>query len=176
MANIDTSDPQNSVGYWLFYAQRCVAYAFAETMRVHCLERSKPYIVTPPQWGALSLLRSTDGLTVGTISQQRGIDAPTVTGIIKRLEQAGLVERRHDRDARRIVKVYLTREGHDITQSLTPVIRAFYAEMLGDFSIEQQELFLFMLQKIILNVSDETLGTGDRFKLLPPSLPFQQSM
>ncbi len=78
------------LSYWLFYAQRCVAYAFAEVMRAHCEERGKPYVITPPQWGALSLLLAQDGQTIGTMSQKRGVDAPTATGIITRLEQNGL--------------------------------------------------------------------------------------
>src|SRR5579864_6402955 len=96
--------PEDSLGYWLFYAQRCVEYAFSEVLRVSCLKQEKSYVVTPPQWGVLALLYEHDGLTIGAISQRRGIDAPTVTGIVKRLEQSGLVERRHDRTDRRVVK------------------------------------------------------------------------
>jgi DNA-binding MarR family transcriptional regulator len=69
---------------------------------------------TSPQWGVLSLLYEHDGQTIGTLSQQRAIDAPTMTGIVKRLEQNGVVERKHDREDRRVVKVYLTDEGRDI--------------------------------------------------------------
>ena len=68
-------DNHGRLSYWLFYAQRCVAYAFAEVMRAHCEERGKPYDITPPQWGALSLLLAQDGLTIGTMSQIRGVDA-----------------------------------------------------------------------------------------------------
>ncbi len=100
-------DNRNRISYWLFYAQRCVAYAYAEVLRAHCEERAKPYVITPPQWGALSLLVVDDGMTIGVMSQNRGVDAPAATGIITRLEQCGLVERRHDREDRRVVKVYL---------------------------------------------------------------------
>ena len=176
MANIDNTDPHNSVGYWLFYTQRCVSYAFAETMRAHCIERGKPYVVTPPQWGVLFLLRTKDGLTVGAVSQQRGIDAPTTTGIIKRLEQAALVERRHDREDRRVVKVHLTDEGREIVQSLAPAIQAFNDAMLSDFATGEELMLQVMLQRIIVNVADERLGTGDRFKLLPEHIIRQEYM
>jgi DNA-binding MarR family transcriptional regulator len=167
MADIENIDSDNSPGYWLFYAQRCVSYAFAETMRKHCMERGKPYVVTPPQWGALLLLYTQDSLTIGTLSQKRGIDTPTVTGIIKRLEQAGLVERRHDHEDRRVVRTYLTDEGRDITQSLLPIVQSFNDDMLNNFSNDDRQMILSMLQRIIANVSNETLGTGDRFNLLP---------
>src|SRR5690348_7761688 len=103
--------PENYLGYWLFYAQRSVAYAFYEALKACCLQHEKPYVVTPPQIGVLILLIEQDGQTIGTLSQKRAIDPPTMTGIVRRLEQNGLVERRHDREDRRVVKVYLTAEG-----------------------------------------------------------------
>lgn len=157
-----------SIGYWLFYTQRCVAYAFTEVLRGFCLERGKPYVITPSQWGALSLLdEECEGLTIGTISQKRGIDAPTVTGIIKRLEQSGLVERLQDRQDRRIVKVYLTGEAKEILPALSEVIAAFNASVLRNFSPEEQQDFLAKLQQLVGNVSAIAPNMGDRFGLLP---------
>jgi hypothetical protein len=63
------ADNQGRLSYWLFYAQRVVAYAYAEVLRAHCEERGKPYVITPPQWGALSLLLVQDGMTIGSMSQ-----------------------------------------------------------------------------------------------------------
>ena len=156
-----------SLSYWLFYAQRCVAYAFAEVMRAHCEERGKPYVITPPQWGALSLLLAQDGLTIGTMSQMRGVDAPTATGIITRLEQNGLVERRHDREDRRVVKVYLTDEGRDISHTLASPVEQFDHSIKRGFSEGEQDRLLAQLQQIIANVSEIGPGLGDRFGLLP---------
>lgn len=160
-------DNQGRLSYWLFYAQRCVAYAYAEVMRAHCEERGKPYIVTPPQWGALSLLLVQDGLTIGSMSQKRGVDAPTATGIIKRLEQHGLVERRHDREDRRVVKVYLTAEGREILQTLAAPVAQFERSMTRGFAAGELDHFLAQLQQIIGNVSEIGPGLGDRFGLLP---------
>ncbi|HWZ20976.1 MAG TPA: MarR family transcriptional regulator [Ktedonobacteraceae bacterium] len=155
------------LNYWLFYAQRCVGYAHAEVMRAHCQERGKPYVITPPQWGALALLLEQDGLTIGTMSQMRGVDAPTATGIITRLEQNGLVERRHVREDRRVVKVYLTDEGRDIVNTLAAVVEQFDHSMKRGFSEAELDLLEAHLQQIIANVSEIGPGLGDRFGLLP---------
>ena len=162
-----TDNHGQSLSYWLFYAQRCVAYAFAEVMRAHCEERGKPYVITPPQWSALSLLLAQDGLTIGTMSQMRGVDAPTGTGIITRLEQNGLVERRHDREDRRVVKVYLTDEGRDIVNTLASPVEQFDQSTKRGFSEGEQDRLLAQLQQIIANVSEIGPGLGDRFGLLP---------
>ena len=158
---------ENYLGYWLFYTQRSVAYAFAEALKRCCLEHEKPYIVTPPQLGVLVLLIEQDGQTIGMLSQQRAIDAPTMTGIVKRLEQSGLVERVHDRKDRRVVKVYLTDEGRDIMQYLPDAIKGFNGIMVQGISEEEQRDMLAKLQKIIANLSAVGPGTGDRFGLLP---------
>ncbi len=165
-------NPDDNLGYWLFYAQRCVAYAFADVLRAMCVEQGKAYVVTPPQWGVIALLHGSDGMTVGSISQRRGVDAPTITGIVKRLEQNGLVERRNDREDRRVVKVYLISEGENILRVLNPAVEAFNLHMLQGLSETERKTFLENLQRIITNLNDVAEGTGDRFRLLPVNLNF----
>ncbi len=165
-------DPTENFGYWLFYAQRCVAYAFADMLRAVCVEQGKAYVVTPPQWGVLALLDGNKGMTIGTISQLRGVDAPTITGIVKRLEQNELVERQNDREDRRVVKVHLTTEGENIARALNPVVEAFNTSMLQGLSQDERKTFLENLQRIIANLTDVAEGTGDRFRLLPENFHF----
>lgn len=159
--------PEDAVGYWLFYAQRCVEYAFLEVLRQCCVEHGKAYVVTPAQWGLLSLLYEQDGATIGTISQVRGFDAPTITGVVKRAEQSGLVKRRHDPVDRRVVKVYLTDEGREILPYLIKAVSKFNATMIQGFSASEEKEVLQQLQQIIANMSLVAPGTGDRFHLLP---------
>lgn len=163
-------DNQGRLSYWLFYAQRVVAYAYAEVLRTHCEERGKPYIITPPQWGALSLLLAQDGMTIGTMSQKRGVDAPAATAIITRLEQNGLVERRHDREDRRVVKVYLTDEGRDISHTLVSAVKQFEQSITQGFSEGDLDHFLAQLQRLIVNAAEIGPGLGDRFNLLPKDI------
>jgi DNA-binding MarR family transcriptional regulator len=160
--------PVENLGYWLFYAQRCAEHAFGTILEAWCKEHGKPYVITPSQWGALQLLFEGDGLTIGRIAQVRGVDAPTITGIVKRLEQSGLVERRHNHVDRRNVKVYLTEEGRSIKDSLSRAVeKVYYGILMRGFSEEDQQDFLHKLQQIVANVSAIAPDTGDRFHLLP---------
>jgi DNA-binding MarR family transcriptional regulator len=156
---------QDSFGYWLFYTQRSIAYAFAEVLKRCCEEHDKPYVVTPPQWGVLALLDDTDGLTIGTISQRRRVDAPTITNIVKRLEQNGLVERRHDREDRRVVKVFLTDEGRAILHFLFRAAEDFDDIMLRGLSQEERYDLLVKLKCLIANVSSVGPNSEERFEL-----------
>ena len=168
--DLPLDDNHGRLSYWLFYAQRCVAYAYAEVLRTHCEEREKPYVITPPQWGALSLLLVQDGMTIGTMSQKRGVDAPAATAIITRLEQNGLVERRHDREDRRVVKVFLTGEGKDITHTLVSSVERFEQSITQGFSEDDLDHFLAQLQQLITNAAEIGPGLGDRFNLLPKDM------
>ena len=71
---LPVEENRGRLSYWLFYAQRCVAYAYAEVLRAHCEERAKPYVITPPQWGALELLLAQDGMTIGAVTVLRSMD------------------------------------------------------------------------------------------------------
>lgn len=166
---------EDFIGYWLFYAQRNVASVFGDVLKLCCVEQGKSYVVTPPQWGVLALLQEDDGLTIGALAQARAIDPPTVTGIVTRLEQSGLVERRHDLEDRRVVKVYLTGEGRDIMRFLPAVVAEFNDLMMQGISEDEQHHFLAKLQKIIANLSAARPGVADRFGLLPDSHHFEQS-
>jgi DNA-binding MarR family transcriptional regulator len=128
-----------------------------------CEEQKKPYVITPPQWGLLALLSDCDGLTIGTISLKRGLDAPTVTGIVNRLEHNGLVERQHYKEDRRVVKVYLTDEGREFIRYLYEAVETFYETLTRTFSEDDQKHLRTQLQQIIVNVSAVGPGTGDRF-------------
>jgi DNA-binding MarR family transcriptional regulator len=162
--DLPLDDNRGRLTYWLFYAERCVTYAYAEVLRIHCEERGKPYVITPPQWGALSLLLVGEGMTIGTMSQKRGVDAPAATGIITRLEQSGLVERRHDREDRRVVKVYLTDEGRDISRTLASAVESFEQSLRQGFSEGETDRLLADLQRLVTNASE--IAGGNRFDLL----------
>ena len=168
--DLPIDDNRGRLTYWLFYTERCVTYAYAEVLRVHCEERGKPYVITPPQWGALSLLLIDDGMTIGTMSQKRGVDAPAATGIITRLEQNGLVEMRHDRGDRRVVKVYLTDEGRDISLSLDSSVESFEQSLTQEFSEGEMDRLLEDLQRLVTNATRITGDAGKHFDLLPKAV------
>ena len=156
--NIDANE---NLGYWLFYAHHRVANTFGEALKRCCQEQNKLYTVTAPQWGVLILLTETDGLTIGAISQKRRVDAPTMTGIVSRLEQSGLVERRHDRQDRRVVKVYLTAEGQDIIPYLMQAAETFNEVMVQGLSQEEQRDLLRKIKYVIANVSNVGLDEDE---------------
>ena len=159
--------PEDYFGYWLFYTSQVVAYAFAETLKACCIEHQKPYIVTPAHWGILARLVWQDGMTIGTLSKAIHADAPTTTGIIKRMEQNGLVKRKHDEEDRRVVKVYITDEGRDIMQYLPSAVLAANERMMNGFTDAERNELIATMQKILVNFSEPGSSVENRFGSMP---------
>src|SRR6266852_9177716 len=168
--------PDDSIGYWLSYAQRSFSSAFSEVLRTHCIAEGKAYVITPPQWGILSFIAHEQEQTISVLAQRLGVDAPAVTNIVQRLEQNGLVERMRDREDQRIVKVSLSEEGQEIMRSLQPVVDEFNEQLLPG---TQRQAFIAELQRFVARVSTlvpesagrfgfirEHLGSGEREKPL----------
>ncbi|MCB8883454.1 MarR family transcriptional regulator [Acidisoma cellulosilytica] len=69
--------------------------------------------ITYPQYLVLNALNEADGQTVGGVAEVLALESSTVTPLVKRLEQAGLVTRQRSRQDERLVQVFLTETGRD---------------------------------------------------------------
>lgn len=67
--------------------------------------------LTYPQYLVLSTLWEADGQTVGAIAERLALEPSTITPLVKRLEQAGFVDRQRNPDDERQVHVRLTARG-----------------------------------------------------------------
>ena len=81
---------------------------------VHSRELSREYELTWPQLAALRELERLGKCPVGRLAAEMYVGAPTVTGIVDRLERDGLVKRFRTEGDRRKVLVGLTREGQQL--------------------------------------------------------------
>lgn len=72
--------------------------------------------ITYPQYLVLNALAENDGLTVGAIADRLSLESSTITPPVKRLEQAGLLERRRSTTDERQVHVWLTEAGRALVR------------------------------------------------------------
>jgi len=70
-----------------------------------------PLGLTYPQYLVMLALWQADGLSVGGLGEQLALDSGTLTPLLKRLEQQGLVQRQRDPADERRVIVQLSAEG-----------------------------------------------------------------
>lgn len=108
--------------------------------------------ITPPQLYVLSCLLAEDGQKPKELADKVSLDASSLTGLLDRTERAGLLQRRPDPDDRRALRIYLTQEGHRRLEQLEPIIarlqERIHREFFSDYSREQVEMFMNMLQQV----------------------------
>ncbi len=76
--------------------------------------------LTVPQVGVMEELAREDGLSLKELSSRVALSHSTVSGIVDRLEQRGLVGRRTDPDDRRYNRVFLSEEVRGYVRDVVP--------------------------------------------------------
>jgi DNA-binding MarR family transcriptional regulator len=93
----------DQVCFALYRASRAVIRAYGPLL--------EPLGLTYPQYVTLLALWEGDDLSVKALGARLALDSATLTPLLKRLEQQGLVEKRRDEEDERVVRVKLTAEG-----------------------------------------------------------------
>lgn len=86
--------------------------------------------ITYPQFLVLSALAEAETLTVGQLAARLALEPSTITPLVKRLEAAGLVQRRRGEVDERQVNVTLTDAGRE-TMARTPCLSSALLEKSG---------------------------------------------
>jgi DNA-binding MarR family transcriptional regulator len=88
---------------------------------------------TPVQYNLLRILRGAapHGRTCGEISERLVTRDPDVTRIVDRLEKRGLVRRERSTTDRRVVRVFITKDGQSSLKRLDQAVREMPRDLLG---------------------------------------------
>ncbi len=106
---------------------------------VYTKELNRKFNVSAPQVATLLVLFDEGPLSPSLIARKIMVNSSTVTGIIDRLEQKGLVVRLRNSPDRRIVTVELTESGRTLAENAPPPIQHKIVEglmKLGDPELE----------------------------------------
>lgn len=92
----------------------------------------KPWLdqlgLTYPQYLVMCVLWENDEQTIGSIASRLDLEPSTITPLVKRLEQAGHVVRRRNRQDERQVNVTLTKEGRAVRAKTKTLADALYGK------------------------------------------------
>ncbi|HZY66261.1 MAG: MarR family transcriptional regulator [Actinomycetota bacterium] len=93
-----------------------------------------------------------DGLRGGELATRLGVEPPTVTKMLRRLENCGLVERRQDPEDARSFRVFLTEEGRSLEKPVTRCWERVEEKTLAGLSPEERRAFHGLLAKVRANL------------------------
>ena len=108
--------------------------------------------IHPKQVPLIGLVYHREGISQKEISQALQISPPTVAVSIKRLEKAGIIERKADEKDQRLSRIYLTEEGRTVTEKARECIREKEKLLFRGFSESEicllRRFFLQMIQNL----------------------------
>ncbi len=104
--------------------------------------------VTAAQQTVLSTLGRDDGLSLTEIGNRVFLDKPAITGLIDRLEQDQLVERRRSSTDRRVINIFLTPKGRSLLTRMEEISTQVDEAITGVLSPEELRVFRTCLTKL----------------------------
>jgi DNA-binding MarR family transcriptional regulator len=116
-------------------------------------ERLEPFGLTSFHWVVLCCLWQEDGLATSTLGERLQQVGGTLTGVIDRMEERGLVRRERDLRDRRIWRIWLTDAGKELDQVLPPIAREICQQAMTGISIAEQERLSQLIDRLIANLS-----------------------
>src|ERR1700742_5198721 len=128
-----------------------IIYLVTESRRLSKEEATR-IGVTPTQLSVLKLLLEIGDLSLGTLSRQIRAHNSTVTGIVDRMEAAGLVERARSDEDRRVWIIRLTAAGRKVAERARVSPWDLLRHALAELSASDQEKLTSVLRKVAANV------------------------
>jgi MarR family transcriptional regulator, organic hydroperoxide resistance regulator len=136
-----------SVEDWELLAQVAQAYrslsdSFMEQIDMHRAQAT-----------LLCRLFARDGMTQSEIAEQLSVQGATVTNMLQRMEETGLVARRRDHEDNRLVRVYLTEKGRKQERAITEQFTKVEQAIFEGLDAEDRAMLRRMLRQILRNMN-----------------------
>jgi MarR family transcriptional regulator, temperature-dependent positive regulator of motility len=107
------------------------------------------YDLTPVQYAALAAVSATPGIDQVTLAGLIAYDRSTITGVVDRLVQKGLVARHERSGDRRARELKISDAGRQTLRGMTPAVEAAQRIMLRGLTEKEAKEFVRLLQKAI---------------------------
>jgi DNA-binding MarR family transcriptional regulator len=105
--------------------------------------------LTPVQYAALTAINRHPAVDQVTLASLIAYDRTTITGVIDRLVQKGLAERRANENDRRVRELLITPEGRKVLRKIEPAVQSAQRVMMQGLTSNEAEELLRLLRKAI---------------------------
>ena len=93
-----------------------------------------------------------DGLTPGELAKRIGVETPTVTRAVQRMEAADLAKREPDPEDARLVRVRLTERGKELEGVVPGIMGRVWDGALEGFSEEEKAQLRQLMERVRSNL------------------------
>ncbi len=147
-----SDDEERALRLWISLA-RCYS-TFAKAIAVKVQE----YDLTTPQFGVLEALFHLGPLSLGELADKLLVTGGTVTYVMDRLEEQGLVFRERSPNDRRVIQAKLTASGRAKMVEVFPGHAEYVATVAGHLGQEEQEQLRVLLKTLGVGVQENDLS------------------
>ncbi|BBB12968.1 MarR family winged helix-turn-helix transcriptional regulator [Sphingopyxis sp. FD7] len=109
--------------------------------------------ITALQWRLITYLKRHEGIRQGPLAELIEVEPITLSRMVDRLVEAGLVERRADPADRRAWRLYLTTRAADLLGGIRSVVEALNDEALEGLSPAERDQLLDLVARVRANLS-----------------------
>lgn len=123
----------------------------AHVMALDMDRKLKVHELTMSQWALLKQLWQQEGRSQVELQELLGLDGATVTGLVQRMTNLGLIQRSPDPDDKRVQRVFLTERGRALEQVTHALEQEVNARTLEGFSADERTFFARLLTRALQN-------------------------
>jgi len=109
--------------------------------------------LTVAQFQVLRRLYDHNNLGTLQLAKETGLDTGTITGVVDRLEQKGLVRRERNTQDRRAVQVLLTPAGEELQEPLYGILQEVNEKALSGLAPEVRDEMMRLLDLVVANLN-----------------------
>jgi DNA-binding MarR family transcriptional regulator len=125
----------------------------------------KPLGITRSQWWVLAFLSRRDGMKQAALASDLDLTRVAIGGLLDRLESGGFIERRADASDGRARRVFLTRAGAKLVNTIRAGVERIELEILDripEKDLNQAAATLLMLKETLLEkIGEDAESEGD---------------
>ncbi|MBL0898893.1 MAG: MarR family transcriptional regulator [Reyranella sp.] len=134
-----------SIGYLLNDSARLFRRAFNA--------RTRDTGITALQWRLITYLKRHEGIRQGPLAELIEVEPITLSRMVDRLEEAGLVERRADPTDRRAWLLHLTGHAAELLGDVRHIAETLTEEATEGLSQAEREQLIALVEKVRANLS-----------------------
>ncbi len=138
---------------------------------VHSRTLLRDHQLTGPQLSVLRELARHGQAPIGTLAKSTFLGAPTVTGIVDRLERQGWVTRVASKEDRRQVLITITDQGKQLLERNPPLLLNAFRGNLARLSETEQLQICQVLQRVAGMMEQSAPARADSDAASPPTIP-----
>jgi DNA-binding MarR family transcriptional regulator len=135
----------------MVHYEDCIVFLLAKAyQRAHSAFKAKlaPFGITPVQHLILVVLEKEDFLSPAEISDRVAMDGATLSGVLDRMTEAGLIKKEGNPEDRRSIRVSLSPKAKKMWEELAEQRKSINEELTAKFSLEEKLLLKRMLKDL----------------------------